>query len=212
MRRLAIGTLLIVLLAAGAARATVIRRLSLDRVIGDAQEVFVGTVRMTSAVEGGEPRNLIWTDVTFENLEVLKGRIPHATATYRFAGGRIGERRTRVVGVPEFAADERCVLFMTDRDLLSPAVGWHQGVYRVVRDAKTGDDRIRTCAGKPVYDFEDGQPVLEPAEKGDRAMTLAAFRLLVEKTIARQAHAEDGSPGTEEPEDPGDGPQPGGVK
>ena len=40
MRRLAIGTILIALLAAGAARATVIKRLRLDTVIGDAQEIL----------------------------------------------------------------------------------------------------------------------------------------------------------------------------
>src|SRR5262249_18588141 len=83
-------------------------------------------------------------------LHVMKGQVGLRTQL-TFAGGTIGNRTLDVAGVPQFAAGDRDVLFVSpDRNAVSPLLGvWH-GRFRVEPDPVTGEALVRTFDGKPV--------------------------------------------------------------
>jgi hypothetical protein len=183
--------LCVLFLSASFARATVIRRLTLAEVERDASEIFVGTVRMTTAVEGPAPRKLIYTEVTFENLDVIKGKIPAATTSYRFAGGEIGERRVEVHGMPRFEVGGRYLVFAdAKRDPFCPAIGWHQGRYTVKTDPESRIEQLADSDGRPVYSFTGGQPVTTPPSEDAEPLTLDAGLEIVRELMKKRQVAE----------------------
>jgi hypothetical protein len=98
---------------------------------------------------GGE----IWTFTTFEVQEVWKGPAPPQIVV-RLLGGRTPEFTSTVSGVPRFHAGEEVVLFLepTARGDFS-ITSWMQGTFRVVRDRRTGEERVRQDTGAfPVFD------------------------------------------------------------
>ncbi len=169
----------------GAASATVLKRLTLGEIEGYASEVFRGTVLSVTCVEDDGPRKLIWTEVTFTDLSSLKGSFKNATVKYRFAGGTVGKRTLRVIGVPTFAPGQKCFLFTNaDLDAICPAIGMGQGRYLLREDDKKVL-RLHDSGGKPVYGIEDGIPVRTPAKKNARPMLASAFEKHVRELIAR---------------------------
>ena len=90
MRRTLHGLVALILALSTRADATVVRPVRIDEAIAAASEVFVGTVVSQRVVEGGPPRNLLFTEVTFGRLTIVKGSRAPKTLTYRFAGGTRG--------------------------------------------------------------------------------------------------------------------------
>jgi hypothetical protein len=189
LRRAVLTAVVLLTVASAAVHATIVVRRSLTEVEGFATEILVGTVRSLRSVEGF--RGWPFTEVTFGDLEVLKGEIPGATVSYRFAGGTKDGRTMVIVGLPQFEEGRRYVLFTNaKRDRLCPLVGWHQGRYRI------RDDGLGDSDGRPVYAIEDGFPVLEPPREGARPMAVSAFLDVVREIMRRRDHtAED--PGEE---------------
>lgn len=188
MRKATLWGAAIALLLAGVAYATTVKRLPLDEVVKQSSEVFVGTVRDTRAVPGERGREPIYTEVTFEKLDVVKGAIRGSTTSYRFAGGTLNGRTLVIHGMPKFDAGKRYVLFTNAaEDWICPAVGWWQGRFTVKRDPVTGTDRVHDSDGKPVYGFSRGAPLLRPLRRGESPLRLDAFLTKVRRTIARQA-------------------------
>src|SRR5262249_28311287 len=75
----------------------------------------------------------IETRVTLEVESYLKGALG-GTVQFLVPGGSLGRFRSIVVAAPEFAVDERVVVFLGARGPGIPyVVGFNQGVYRVVR-------------------------------------------------------------------------------
>jgi hypothetical protein len=191
MRLLPIPILLLILTPAS---GTIIRRVSLAEVEGYAEQVFVGTVGQMRTIENAPPGNAIETEVTFENLVVLKGDLPRATVSYRFAGGTAGEKTLLVVGMPRFEIGARYVLFAAPSiDPLCPAVGWWQGRYVVAPAPLGGEPTIADSDGRPVYGFAGGFPLLLPPREEARPMTLPAFLALVRELVgARELREKEG--------------------
>ena len=81
----------------------------------------------------------------------LKGALG-PTLRFRVPGGELGRFRSIVVGAPEFAVDERVVVFLGARGPSVPYVlGLSQGVFRVVRAAdncRLARDVARAAAGR----------------------------------------------------------------
>lgn len=196
-RFFAVAAMLALLAAlAGGASATVLKKLTLGEIEGYASEVFLGTVQSVRCVEDDGPRNLIFTEVTFASLRSLKGKFLNATVTYRFAGGTVGERTLRVIGVPKFAPGQRCLLFTNaDVDKLCPAIGWWQGRYLLRQDPEDpkGVLRVHDSDGRAVYGFEDGRPVLTPAKEpgkpAPKPMLASDFEKHVTQLIAKAEEA-----------------------
>jgi hypothetical protein len=155
------------------ADATTLRLVTMSELVTDAETIFVGTVAETNAVHGDDVYNLLYTEVTFTDLEAIKGSFAGTSVTYRFAGGRLGDRRVVVVGMPEFVPGQRVILFASREGRLSNAVGWTQGVFRIGRDAGTGDEIVLDAFGRPVAGIVDGRPVTAGA--GIDAMRTGEF-------------------------------------
>src|SRR5262245_60370302 len=90
----------------------------------------------------------IYTYVSIQVREVLKGSIDDTQVTIKQLGGRVGERELYIGGQPSFAVGEEVLLFLEvrprDRTMTTTA-GW-QGKFTIVRDA-SGDAARRTSPG-----------------------------------------------------------------
>lgn len=193
MRRAVVALALLTTLFAGLAGATVIRRLTLGEVEACADRAFVGTVLGKRCLAGDPGEEPIVTEVTFGDLTALKGDFRRATVSFRFAGGTLGDRTLRIVGMPEFEKGRRYVLFTADGlDRYCPAVGWWQGRYTVLPAASGGEDLLADSDGRPVYAFEGGVPVIERIRGKSGPMELRAFLDLVRETSRKRKLREGG--------------------
>ena len=122
-----------VLLAAGiSARATVLIPADLGELSRDALAIARGRVAALDA-QWTEDRGTIETIVTLEVESYLKGDFG-STLRFRVPGGDLGRFRSVVVGAPEFAIDQRVVVFLGAHGPAVPHVlGLNQGVFRVAR-------------------------------------------------------------------------------
>jgi len=105
--------------------------------------VLIGTVmRVTTA--GGAEGEKIYTYVTLEDLDVLKGAVPDPTYVLRVRGGVVATHAEVYPGLPPLEAGGRYILFVQGnfRDLF-PVVGLHQGVFRVEWDAARQQEVVR---------------------------------------------------------------------
>lgn len=126
--------LLVWLLAVAPAAATVVVPADLGELSHEARAIARGRV---VAVEGRwtEDRRTIETLVTLEVESYWKGALG-PTLQFRVPGGELGRYRSVVVGAPEFAVDQRVVVFLGANGPVIPYVlGFNQGVYRVLRSA-----------------------------------------------------------------------------
>jgi len=109
-----------------------------------------------------DDRRTIETLVTLQVEAYLKGDLG-TTVQFLVPGGRLGRYRSVFVGAPEFAPDERVVVFLGAHGPSMPyLVGFSQGVYRVIRSA--GADLV---SPPPVWPSETGTAVV----RGDPART-----------------------------------------
>lgn len=171
----------LLLLLAGAAGATTLRRMSFDELTAASTAVArVRCVASESRWEGGR----IWTFTEFEVLESLKGSLP-ARVQVRMVGGRVGSLHSRVDGAPRFAAGEESFLFLVPTPLGDWTVtGWTLGTFRLHRD-KSGKETVLQDAG--------GVTLFDPATRqfrpgGMRQMRVEEFRRQVAE--AQRRHAE----------------------
>jgi hypothetical protein len=136
----------------------------------DAKAIARGRV---AAVEGRwtDDRRTIETIVTLEVESYLKGSLG-ATLQFRVPGGDLGRFRSIVVGAPEFAVDERVVVFLGARGPGIPyVVGFNQGVYRVVRGGDGATLLVTPPAMLPTVSGNTtivrGDPNRKPLPLGD---------------------------------------------
>ena len=103
----------------------------------------------SSAIQNGE----IWTSTRFAVLKSEKGSLA-SEITIRMLGGRADGMRSHVDGVPEFRAGEEVYLFLWNREGEPYRVlGWTQGTFRILRDARTGAEMVtQDSAGTPIFD------------------------------------------------------------
>jgi hypothetical protein len=141
-------------LPGGAARGSTVLRTDVDRMLADAALVFEGEV---IAVRSERDAGGIHTWVRFAVHDVLKGQAGD-TVELRFMGGTVDGVVREVVGSPIPALGEHGIYFVeaTDRFLVNPLYGWHQGRLRVVPDAR-GRARVLSSGGAPVVAI--GAPV-----------------------------------------------------
>ena len=114
------------------ARATVLIPADLGELSRDALAIARGRVIALDA-QWTEDRGTIETIVTLEVESYLKGGLG-STLKFRVPGGELGRFRSIVVGAPEFAVDQRIVVFLGARGPSMPHVlGLSQGVFRMAR-------------------------------------------------------------------------------
>lgn len=152
------------LFTAGTADATVYVAADLAELVTHAQSIVHGRVVAAEArwVAG---RRAVETIVTVAVDEHLKGRFGE-TVSVRVPGGQMGPYRTVMVGAPVFREGEEVVLFLAARGPTIPhLVFLGQGVFRVTRDAATGEPAV--VPALPAAAVGRGAPV--PIVRGDPA-------------------------------------------
>ena len=165
------STLALLVAAAARAHATVVVPADLGELSRDATAIARGRV---AAVEGRwtDDRRTIETIVTLEVESYLKGSLG-ATLQFRVPGGDLGRFRSVVVGAPEFAVDQRVIVFLGASGPMVPYVlGLNQGVYRVV----PGSDRATMMVMPPA--MLPAASVSVPVVRGDvnrRPLALSDF-------------------------------------
>lgn len=133
--------LLCLLASGGNASAAMVLPLGLDRIHGDAKDVFLGEC-VSNSVELDPQSNRVVTYTSFKILETYKGKLS-GRHTIKQIGGSLPEANlnVRVPGVPEFDIGKRYVVFLPQASNLgfSTPIGLHQGAFPVETD-ETGVD------------------------------------------------------------------------
>lgn len=110
---------------------------SFDELVQLADLVIVGTVREVRSgyANNGLDQDNIVSQVTFQDLDVVKGRIDVPTYDLQVPGGVVDRFAQTYPGIPLFIPGQRYVLFIrgNHRDFF-PVVGISQGVFRVLMD------------------------------------------------------------------------------
>lgn len=160
------------------ASATRVRRLSLEQIRDRAVRVALLRVDEVST-RADEAGVMVWTDYRVTVLETLKGEGPDGL-TLSFAGGTAGGLDTGIIGVPQLAAGETVLAFLSDNEKTAmPTVGWGQGLFRIVRGA----------GGEAMLISADGE-LLEVDSKGE---LVRGQRMQVTDGVATAAISRDRS-------------------
>lgn len=100
-------------------------------------------------------RELIFTRITLEVLEVIAGQPPQPLVL-TMLGGRIDDAELTVHGVPTFSVGDEDILFIKDNGKnFHPLYGVMHGRYPVKRDKLTGREYITRSNGVPMADVAE---------------------------------------------------------
>lgn len=137
--------------------ATTLPYKGFNDLIAEADGIVVGTV---SGIESHRsPNNDIYTFVTLNQLDVLAGSYFNSAITLRLKGGKIDNEVLDVAGSPNFAVNDRVVLFIHGNGkYMVPLVGWTQGMFRIVRD-QNGQQIVTDHEGNRVIAIRGTQVV-----------------------------------------------------
>jgi hypothetical protein len=143
------------IVVSGPAGATSVRQLSLEELVQGAELVFEGRVVDIAAhrLEAGPAARagLIYTTVTFEILDLVKGEYAPPILTLSFLGGAAGGRLLAIEEMHLPAWGERGIYFVESlaRRQVHPLYGWSQGHFLVVSDPDLGE-RVMTADSQSV--------------------------------------------------------------
>jgi hypothetical protein len=175
-------------LLAGAvtASSTTVIPPTFDELISRAQIIFQGEVvdRRSEWETTAQGRSII-TRVTFRVATVLKGRAA-AAIQLSFLGGTIGDETLTVSDMPRFLVGDRDVLFVSpELHAVSPLVGFAHGRYRIVRNAVTGADEVRTHDGQAIVIAQGTASMrLGGVLPAPGALALTEFQSLVRQKVS----------------------------
>lgn len=170
-------------LAAVVANSTTLARMSFDELAQKSTAVArLRCIGSESHWDGGE----LWTETRFEVVERNKGLLG-ASVTVRMLGGRADGFTSLVDGVPAFRAGEEVYLFLWGKPWESYRVlGWGQGTFRIIRDARTGIEKITQESSTAIFD----QGTRQFRADGIRGMALPAFQEKLRQALDRGVAAE----------------------
>jgi hypothetical protein len=174
-----LGAALVVALAP-ALCATVLLPGDLGDIARGATVIVRGTV-VDVQVEWANGRRRVETIVTLDVSETYKGDMGRRLS-FTVPGGVIGRYRSVTIGAPSFRQGEEVVLFLGAQPPSLPyLLGLGQGVFRVQRDARTG----QTTVTPPALLADPARTVT--VQRGDparRAVTVQAFAETVRSALA----------------------------
>jgi hypothetical protein len=126
-----------------AAQATTIVPPEFDALANDSDYIVHAVTKAVSAEKETTSRgHRIVTHVELKVIEVVAGR-PPKTITLQMLGGRVGDERMIVEGMPEFRAGDEDVLFVRGNGRsFCPLYGMSHGRFRVQTDAATGRKHV----------------------------------------------------------------------
>jgi hypothetical protein len=162
--------------------ATVLLPGDLGDIARGAAVIVRGTV-VEVRTEWVDGRRRVETIVTLQVSETLKGDMS-GRLSFKVPGGVIGRYRTITIGAPSFRQGEEVVLFLGALPPSLPYVlGLGQGVFRVRRDARSGE----TTVTPPALLADPARAVT--VERGDparRPVSLQEFAATVQSALTKR--------------------------
>lgn len=146
--RLRISLLLSCLALVTPAFATTLAPLSFEQLVNGSASVVYGRV-VDVRSQWTEDRRFIESVISVEVLKGMKGSAGE-TISFTVPGGQVGRYLNVIPGAPVFAVGESAVFFLTSRGPRLPVTtGLTQGIYRVQRDARSGEMLVMPPALEP---------------------------------------------------------------
>ena len=177
MKRRWAAALAMAMVAAFRAEAITVVPMTFEELVGSAAAVVYGRVADVRGQWTADRRS-IDSIVTVEPLKYLKGDLG-AQITLRLPGGEAGGTINILPGAPSLRAGDRAVLFIaTHGPAIPTTLGLGQGVFRVLRDSRTGT----TIVSPPPLKASDAGRILRGAS-GRRPLSLDEFDAAV-RTLA----------------------------
>ncbi|HEX6162581.1 MAG TPA: hypothetical protein VFZ31_04415 [Vicinamibacterales bacterium] len=137
MRRSLIAVLFAALCAVRVDATTVVP-LSFEQLVNESQAVVFGRVTDVRA-QWTADRRFIESVVTVEVLRGMKGTA-RESIVFTVPGGQVGRYLNVIPGAPTFVSGDLAVFFLTAQGPRLPVTtGLTQGIYRVRRDASSGE-------------------------------------------------------------------------
>lgn len=165
--------------------------MALDEVARGSALIFEGRVLGLQTEPPGQPRR-IFTRVTFEVLEVIKGEYAGETVDLWFLGGRWRDSELRVTDQFPPRLGEEGIYFVESlqQGQVHPLYGWSQGHYLIEREVADQRRLIKTRDQRPVYAIESASRTrtsglskgaaagirTSPVRAGDRPMDVETFK------------------------------------
>ncbi len=172
-----IAVIVAVLVSSAAARATVLVASDVASLARDARAIARGRVVSVEARPTDDHRG-IETIVTLDVETYLKGSLG-STLRFRVPGGELGRYRSVFVGAPQFAADQRVIVFLGAHGPSVPHIlGLGEGVYRVAWSASSNSWVVTPPAAWPVAKVTPivrGDPGRQPMALGDFEQRIRQF-------------------------------------
>lgn len=146
--------------------ATTVKRKSFNELVQEAELVAVGRVINVQSLPTAD-KKYVYTYVTVNELDIMKGSFDEAQLTIRMDGGDTGTgRRLLIQGVPKFQYGDEVVIFLKGNgQTICPFVGWEQGLLRVEKDQKSGERLVKSSRGQRIHGIKNGAFLLDAGEQ-----------------------------------------------
>src|SRR5213593_2658724 len=135
--------------------------------VADADLVDAAAAIVLADVKAIESRwdpaqRLIFTVITLDVRDSLKGEIPLGPLTIRQLGGRVGGMHAWIQGSPEFTVGERVLVFLSrNADGTLRVAHLYQGKFSIVTDLQTGASHAVRAPGGHVHVLGRGAAAME---------------------------------------------------
>lgn len=176
-----------IIVAAPLARATTVIPPTFDRLVGDAEMIFEGTVTGTRSEWTGEgDKRHIVTYVTFKIEDPIKGALG-PDYTIQMLGGTVDGQTMQVTDAPRFKVGDRDILFVEHNGTqFIPLVGIMHGRFHVQADDSGAGEKVTKDNGALVADVAKlGQD--ESAATSGKALSKAEFKAAIRQKLAEKA-------------------------
>ncbi len=116
--------------------ATVLLKMSMEELTASSEEIVQGKVKEITS-QWDEKKTLIYSEIKVEVKERIKGEEERKEIVIRQLGGKVGDIRLKVIGVPVFQEEEEVILFLKkDKKQLKKfyVTGLSQGKFAVKKE------------------------------------------------------------------------------
>jgi hypothetical protein len=188
------------MLLAAPSPATVIIKMELPQLVGQADVIFVGKAIKAYSHWSEDKRHIV-TDHTFQVERSLRGTRSGEVVVVRSLGGAVGGIGMRVSGSPTFQVGDQALLFTDLRGKHRYVTGMEQGALRVGRDT-AGQRVVRSHLaglGLARRTANGGVEMIKASPAAAAPLLLDEMIKQVQQTIDRCTRRKDRCAGTGAP-------------
>lgn len=164
--------------------ATTVAPLSFEQLVTDSASVVYGRV-IDVRSQWTDDRRFIESVVSVEVLKGIKGGTGTAIS-FTVPGGQVGRYLNVIPGAPTFVPGDTAIFFLSSRGARLPVTtGLTQGIYRVQRDARSGEMLVMPPNVDPPGRIVRGDPKRKPASLSAFESSVRAVAALRRADVAR---------------------------